>query len=102
MEDIRRGKLIPVYYSSGEYEMEISGKEYADYIGHFANEANGRNGIVYPQFKNEPYNYFDEIHDAILSMGCWEAAEPGLFEFTGHTLQEVIQYMATKGFEMIE
>ncbi len=103
MEDIRKRKLIPVYYQydSSCNEVTISGKDYVDYADQYADGANGENGVVYPYCKGEPYNYFAEINDAMWDIDCPECAE-GLFEITGYTIQEVIQKMATKGFEMIE
>lgn len=67
----------------------------------YADGANGEKGVVYPQFKKEPYNYFTEINDAMWSIDCPECVE-GVFEITGYTIQEVIQKMTSLGFEMIE
>lgn len=103
MEDIRRGNLIPVYYQYDPScnEVAISGKDYVDAMDCYADGANGKNGVVNPRFKGEPYNYFTEINDAMWSIDCPECAE-SLFEITGYTIQEVIQKMASLGFEMIE
>lgn len=103
MNDVIKGKLIPVYYQyePSDNEVSISGKEYTDIMGCYADGANGVRGVVYPRFKGEPYAYFKEINDAMNSIDCPDCAE-GLFEITGYTIQEVIKRMAGLGFEMIE
>lgn len=102
MEDIRRN-LIPVYYQYDPFcnEVIISGKDYVDAMDCYADGANGENGVVDDDCKGQPYNYYYEIKDAMWSINCSECAE-SLFEITSYTLQEVIQKMASLGFEMIE
>lgn len=103
--------MIQVYYIKGDMadweefpEISVSGKEYVDYKGFFASEANGVRGVVYPKYKGEPYNYFNEIKNAILSIddGGFPYEYEDTFELREHTVEEVVQEMAKLGFEMIE
>ena len=96
-------KLIPVYYiyDSDYEEVTISGKDYVEYAECYADGANGENGVVYKRFKNEPYNYFHEINDAMWSLDHMENSESN-FDITGCSIQQVINEMRSKGFEMIE
>lgn len=99
----KTNELIPVYYSYDPDcdEISISGKDYADFMECFADGANGEDGVVYPRFHNEPYNYFREINDAMWDLDFEELSE-GVFSTEDYTLQDVIDGMREKGFEMIE
>lgn len=93
--------LIPLYYYWYDNdEICISGKEYVEAIGEYADGANGENGVVYDQFKNEPYSYFSEIADIMDELDYEELSE-GIFSMEESSISELFSKMEARGFELI-
>lgn len=89
-------ELIPCYYTyePEENQIYISAKDYVDQMDQYADGSNKNN-------KNQPYNYFYEINDAMWSIDCPEDAE-SVFDTNGKSLEYIIKNMKAKGFELIK
>lgn len=95
--------MIDVYYGFFDVESNVivvSAKEYYDVMGVYAYSANGRDEIVDDEHANEPYNYFNEISEALLDIGCVEDSE-SIFDIDPLTIEKVVSKMSSKGFRFI-
>lgn len=97
---MKTDNLVPVYYGIRTDGIIITSKAYCDVFDEAADGANGENGKVYPEFQNEPYNYFTEINDAMWSIGCQEMSE-AIFDMAVLNINTIISKMKQHGFELI-
>lgn len=94
--------LIPLYYYfyTGNEEICIGSKEYVEEMECYPDGPNGENGIVDEDFDDEPYSYYSEVYEAMTDIGCCETSED-IYHLMNQPIQDVIQKMRQKGFEMI-